>query len=141
MLSFLRIWLTRAFTYPLVRWLAAGGVFMVLNLGLLYALVDLLGLRVVYATLLGAEIGTVLRYLVNDRWVFGHHQPTWRRLIQYHVANAVAFTVWWGATNLLNLWGVHYLLAAIIAVGCSIGFSLGANFYWIWHKKNRPASR
>jgi hypothetical protein len=52
----------------------------------------------------------------------------------------VAFTVWWGATNLLNLWGVHYLLASVLAVGFSTGFSLAANFYWIWHKKHRPAS-
>ena len=140
MISLLRIWLTRALAIPLVRWLAAGLAFMVLNTGLLYMFVDLLGLRVVFATLIAAEIGTVLRYLVNDRWVFLHHQPTWRRLIQYQIANAVAFAVWWSATNLLHLWGVHYLLAAIFAAGFSIGFSLVSNFYWIWHKKNRPAS-
>ena len=140
MISFLRHWLTRAFTFPLARWLAAGVAFMVLNIGLLFILVDLLGVRVIFATLIAAEIGTVLRYLVNDRWVFGHRQPTWRRLLQYQVANAVAFTVWWSTTNLMNFWGVYYLLAAVLAAGCSIGFSLVSNFYWIWHKRTRPSS-
>lgn len=113
---------------------------MFINLGLLFLLMDLAGMQVVFGTLLSAEICTILRFLVNDRWVFGHPCPTRRRLLQYHVANATAFGVWWGATNALNLWGIHYLLAAVMAVGCSMGFSIAANFLWIWHKRSRPVS-
>ena len=121
---------------PVVRWVAAGGVFTVLNTGLLYVLVSLAGLPVAVGTLLGAEACTLLRFLVNDHWVFGHRRPTWRRLWQYHVANGAAFGIWWGATNLLTLAGMNYLLAGIAAVVFSIGFSLGSNFLWIWRKKH-----
>jgi putative flippase GtrA len=123
---------------PLVRWLMAGGVFMVINTAFLYLLVGLMRWPVMLATLISAELCTLLRYLVNDHWVFGHPRPSWRRLWQYHVANGAAFGIWWFAANALNLLGVHYLLAAILAVGFSTGFSMGTNFYWIWRKKHHP---
>jgi len=123
---------------PLVRWIIAGGVFLVLNTGFLYLLVGVLGVPVAAGTLVSAELCTLLRYLVNDHWVFGHPRPSWRRLWQYHVANGAAFVVWWVAANGLNLLGVHYLLAGILAVGFSTGFSMGTNFFWIWRHKHHP---
>lgn len=122
-----------------LRWLAAGLAFMALNIALLYLLVDKLGIRVIVSTLISAECGTLLRYVVNDYWVFNHRSPSWTGLAQYHVANAGAFTVWWGATNLFNSFGVHYLLASILAVGFSTGVSLASNFFWIWRKRDKPA--
>jgi putative flippase GtrA len=123
---------------PLVRWMLAGGVFMGLSTLFLYLAVGLLGMLVLVGTLVTAELCTILRYLVNDHWVFGHRKPSWRRLIQYHVANGAAFVIWWVATNLMNVLGVHYLLAGILAVGFSTGFSMGTNFFWIWRKKHHP---
>jgi putative flippase GtrA len=123
-----------------LRWLAAGVAFMGLNMLLLYLLVDKAGMRVIFGTLISAECGTLLRYLVNDYWVFHHRSPSWKGLAQYHVANAGAFTVWWGATNLFNYFGVHYLLASILAVGFSVGVSLTSNFFWIWRKRDKPAA-
>jgi putative flippase GtrA len=52
------------------------------------------------------------------------------------VANAGVFILWWTATNALAYAGVQYLLAGIIAVAFSTGFSLYANFLWIWRKEN-----
>lgn len=124
----------------MIRWALAGGLFMGLNLLFLYGLVDLLGVSVLIGTLIAAEASTVLRYLVNDRWVFGHPAPSWRRLGQYHVANAGAFVVWWTATNAMNHIGVQYLVASVLAVGFSSGVSLGSNFLWIWRKRQDPQS-
>jgi putative flippase GtrA len=123
---------------PLVRWMIAGGAFMGLSTLFLYLAVGLLGMPVMVGTLVSAELCTLLRYLVNDHWVFGHPKPSWRRLWQYHVANGAAFGIWWVATNAMNLLGVHYLLAGILAVGFSTGFSMGTNFFWIWRKKHHP---
>lgn len=121
---------------PLVRWVFAGGLFMGINTAILYGLVDLLTLPVALATFIAAEIGTVFRFLVNDAWVFGHQRPTWARLWQYHLANASAFAIWWAAANGLTLAGTHYLLASVLAVGFSTGFSMASNFFWIWKKKS-----
>jgi len=121
---------------PIVRWLFAGLVFMGLNTIFLKVLVGVLELRPIVGTLLAGELSTLLRYFVNDHWVFGHKRPTWRRLWQYHLANAGALALWWLATNAIILLGVNYLLAGILAIAFSTGFSMASNFYWIWRKKH-----
>jgi len=138
MIPFLHVWLTRAFTYPLVRWLAAGLAFMGITSAFLYLFVDLLGASVMVGTLLALEASTLLRFFVNEKWVFASQAMSWRRLGQYHVANAGASAIWWTATNLLSHFGVHHILAAILAVGFSTGFSIASNFLWVWRAKHPP---
>ena len=122
----------------LLRWFAAGLAFMGISTALLYGSVELLGLSVPIATLLTAEASTLLRFLVNHYWVFGLRNPTIRNCIEYHVANAGAFALWWTTANVLTLLGMHYLLAGIAAVACSTLFSLSTNFFWIWRKRHPP---
>ena len=138
MISFLRHWLTRAFTYPLARWLAAGLAFMGITSAFLYLFVDLLGASVMVGTLLALEASTLLRFFVNEKWVFASQAMSWRRLGQYHVANAGASVVWWGTANILHHSGVHHIFAAILAVGFSTGFSMVSNFLWVWRAKYPP---
>jgi len=120
----------------LLRWFAAGLAFMGISTAFLYGFVDLLGFSVPVGTLLTAEASTLLRFLVNHYWVFGLRNPTIKNCIQYHIANAGAFAVWWGTANVLTLLGMHYLLAGIAAVACSTLLSLATNFFWIWRKRH-----
>jgi putative flippase GtrA len=121
----------------LLRWLCAGLAFMGINTALLYLFVQHLGLKVPIATLIGAEICTLLRYVINELWVFRSGRLSWLKLWQYHLANGTAFLVWWISANILNQLGVHYLLASILAVGFSTTISLASNFFWIWRAKNQ----
>jgi putative flippase GtrA len=116
------------------RWWVVGIAFLFINLPLLYALHELLGLPVWLATLVGGEIGTVGRFLVNDRWVFGNRRPTWARLMQYHIAVASSFVIWWTVTNALAQAGLNYLIANVAAQGASVGWSMITNFGWIWRR-------
>jgi putative flippase GtrA len=120
----------------ILRWFAAGLAFMGINTLILYGLVGLGGLAVPVATLVAAETCTLLRFLVNHYWVFRLRQPTWGNLASYHVANAGAFVVWWLSANLLTLFGMHYLLANVAAVGASTLLSLWTNFLWIWRRRH-----
>jgi len=119
-----------------LRWLAAGLAFMGISSALLYLLVGLLGMAVPLATFLAAEICTLLRFVVNHYWVFGARNPTLRQCIQYHMANAAAFVVWWVGANGLTWAGVNYLIAGILAVGFSTSFSIASNFLWVWRKRH-----
>lgn len=121
----------------MVRWVAGGFLFMGLNVVLLYAFVHGLALRVAVATILSAEICTILRFVLNERWVFGILKFSGQRLWQFHVSNGCAFVVWWASTNLLTRRGINYILASILAVGFSAGFSFLSNFLWIWRKRQR----
>ena len=123
----------------LVRWWIVGILFLAWSLGGLYLLKDRLHMALLLATAITAETGTILRFLVNDRWVFGHRRPTLTRLWQYHVANAGSFILWWTVSNLLPGVGIHYLLAALIATAASVGFSMLTNFLWIWRRRRAPS--
>jgi len=120
------------------KWAVIGGLFMGINLPFLYVLVDLCRLPVPVATLVGAGFGTLLRFLANDRFVFHQGRPTWARLRAYYAAIAVGVAVWYAMANALTCLGVHYLLAAIAATGCSVGFSLTSNFLWVWRGRGLP---
>jgi 8-oxo-dGTP diphosphatase len=123
---------------PTLVWLAVGLGFIGVNSVLLYLLVDLAGLAVGVATLIAAEFATLLRYVINVRWIFVDHRLSWSRLGHYHVANAAGFAVWWIAANGLYHLGLHYQLAGIVAVGASTGFSFLSNFHWVWHRRHAP---
>ena len=120
----------------MVRWWVVGLSFIGIGMGILYALVDVLKLPLVLGSIVGAEVGTVLRFLVNDRWVFRHRRPTWIRLAQFHVASAGGAAIWWTVANLLPRFGIHYLAASLIGSGCSMVLSLITNFLWIWRRSS-----
>jgi putative flippase GtrA len=117
-----------------VRWVAVGFGFAAVGLGLIKVMAGFLAWPYAIATFCSSEICTVFRFVVVDRWVFGHSRPTWKRLWQYHVANAAGFGIWWSAANALKSIGVHYLVAAVLAMFFSVGFSMLSNFWWIWRK-------
>lgn len=123
--------------HPFVRWVVVGGLFAALGLALLKLFFTALHWPYWLGSAVQAELCTILRFLVNDRWVFGHPRPTWRRLAQYHMANAGGFAVWWTIANFLQRNGVNYLLASVLAAACSSGVSLVSDFLWVWRK--RPA--
>ena len=126
--------LNRSLTRRLLRWLGVGGYFALLTLGLLKLLAGVFAWPYTLATFCAGETCIALRFLAVDRWVFGHHRPTWRRFWQYQAANVLGLGIWWTAANLLQSAGVNYLLAPVLASLFSGGFSLCANFLWIWRK-------
>ena len=125
------------------RWWAAGLSFFFVGLGVLYLFMDVLRMPLLFGTLLGAEVTTIVRYAINDRWVFRQRRTSWTRFWQFHVANAGGFVLWWVVTNVLARMGVYYLIASTAGTACSVLFSLTTNFLWIWRKQQQrvPAPR
>jgi putative flippase GtrA len=117
------------------RWWVVGLAFYVIGTGLLYIARSVFGLPLMVATLVSAEFTTLVRFLINDRWVFGNLRPTWGRLWQYHVACAGGTAIWYVVSNALPRFGVHYLIASTIGTACSVFFSMVSNFAWVWRKR------
>jgi putative flippase GtrA len=118
----------------LARWLVVGVAFLGVGTSMLFIAVGLLQMPLMVATLVSAELTLLIRFLINDRWVFGYRFPTGRRLWQFHVAAAGGFAVWWVVTNALPRFGIHYLIASAAGSGCSMFLSILTNFLWIWRK-------
>jgi putative flippase GtrA len=121
----------------IIRWFVVAFGFSLGSLGLLYLFVGVFRIPLAAATLLSAEIATILRFFVTNHWVFAGSAPTWKGLWQFHCANAGGFAIWWCISNLLPHYGVHYLVAATAGIAGSTGFSILTNFFWIW-RKDRP---
>jgi putative flippase GtrA len=125
-------WLKKLRLRSLGRWWAVGLAFTAGGIGLMYIMVSVLHFSVLAATTFNFEVPMLLRFLINDRWVFGHRRPTWSRLWQFHLASAGGAIVWWIVANLLPRFGVNYLIASLVGTACSVCFSMGTNFLWIW---------
>ncbi|MEM9540200.1 MAG: GtrA family protein [Cyanobacteria bacterium P01_E01_bin.42] len=133
----------------MVRWWIVGLTFTGLNVPLLYFAIELFHWPEWFASLVASELANILRFFVNDRWVFGFPRPTWKRFGQYHVAIAGSFVVWLGVYNLLvygldietmttvsfiiKSWKV--LVAPLIATTFSVFVNMLTNFLWIWRNK------
>jgi putative flippase GtrA len=125
----------RIFSPEMLRWLIVAFGFVGVNIGLLYLFVDVLAIPVLISTLVAAEMGVLLRFVINDRWVFRQSRVTLQRLWQYHVAIAGSFTIWWVITNVIVVLGGHYMIASVAGMACSVLLSIATNFFWIWTHK------
>lgn len=117
------------------RWFFVGGVFALINSLLLYLLIDLSSLSIPVGTALAAEFCTLLRYFINEYWVFKHGKASIKGCIHFHVVNMLSWASWWLVVNFLVVYGIHYQLSSILALGVSTCVSLFTNFYWIWSEK------
>jgi len=134
----MKSWLQRLPWASLSRWFVVGIVFLGIGLGLLKIAKELLHMPLWLATAASTEVTLLIRFLVNDSWVFGHARPTWRRLWQFHVASAGGTAIAYVITVGLPSFGVDYMIAAIVGSAVSMGFSILTNFLWIWrHKETR----
>jgi putative flippase GtrA len=126
-----------------LKWLAVGAASMVVNLMVLAGLVDFARWPVPIATLVVAAAGTLVRFLANDRFVFGHVRPTRARFVAYCIATSGSACIGYLSVNTLVWFGAHYLFSAIVVTACSVTFNLATNFLWVWRqaKSNPPGSK
>lgn len=125
------------FKTAIFRWISVGASFLFFNAIFMWIFVEKIHLAVFVATVISAEVCTVLRFSVNEHWVFRTGQHCWVRLGQFHIANGAAFIIWLALTNLLVLNGLHYQLASLAGVACSVGASFLSNFLWVWRKHHQ----
>ena len=131
-------WLERIPWRALGRWWIVGLTFLGVGSGVLYVFREFFAMPLLVATLASAECTILVRFLINDRWVFGHPRPSWQRLWQFHVASAGGFVIWYTVANALPLlvpfFNLHYVLASAVGSACSVSFNMLTNFLWIWRK-------
>jgi putative flippase GtrA len=114
-------------------WFLLGLAGSVVELGLLRGLYELMHWPLPLATLVAAEVLILAKFLLNDRFVFGHAFPTPLRLVRYHGASAGALLVYWLVINALTLLaGVVYVAAFVVGTAAAFTWSFVTNFLWVW---------
>jgi putative flippase GtrA len=120
-------------TRRVASWVLIGLTASLVELALLRLLYEILRWPLPLATATAAEALIVVKFLVTDRWVFGHPSPTVERLVRYHGASAGAFVVYWLVVNGLGvLVGLPYVAAFLLGTAAAFAWSLMSNFLWVW---------
>jgi len=123
------MWQTRR----VAGWVLIGLTASLLELALLRLLYEVVQWPLPVATAAAAEILILIKFVVTDRWVFGHPSPTVERLVRYHGASAGAFIVYWLVINgLAVLVGLPYVAAFLLGTAAAFAWSLMSNFLWVW---------
>jgi len=119
-------------------WFVLGVIASIVELALLRGLYEGLLWPLPVATAVAAEVLIIAKFLLNDRFVFGHPWPTFGRLFRYHGASAGALAVYWLVINGLNLIaGIPYVAAFVVGTGAAFTWSLLTNFLWVWAQPAR----
>jgi putative flippase GtrA len=151
-----RFWTARFSTvhfWRIVRFVAAGGVSLALDVALQRLFRAGLGVPVWLAPALSYELGLLAHFLLLSWWVFGQ-VVTWRRLAEFHVAALTAAGITLGVTHVLiaqpavpyfadpwgPLGGYGPEIAKLIGTGTAMGWTFAASFFWIW-RPGRGSSR
>ena len=121
-------------------WIASGFAMLFVSTAILYLFVDILKIKLLLATFLTAECALIIRFVINQRIIFkSSSENLTKQFLQFHIASASAFFVWWSATNLLAFNDIHYLVASLVAVGFSTGVNFFTNFFWVWKNETKSS--
>jgi len=118
----------------IITWLFIGVIFVFYSSFLLYVFVDILMLKLHYASIVVGEICIVSRFLINHFFIFDNDK-IFQALIKFHIASIGGLIIWWLILNTLNFFGIHYLVASIVAVMFSTFVNFTTSFFWVWHEK------
>jgi putative flippase GtrA len=117
-------------------WFGLGLAGSVAELGLLRVMVDGLQWWLPVATAAAAETLALLKFLLADRWIFGHRVPSLQRAIKYHGAAAGALAVYWLVINgLTAALATPYVVGFVLGTGAAFTWSLATNFLWVWRAR------
>ena len=103
------------------------------ELALLRVLVEGVAWPLPLASAVAAETLILAKFVIADRWVFGHQRPTVDRLVRYHGACFGALLVYWLVVNgLATLVEMPYVVGFVLGTGAAFVWSLVSNFRWVW---------
>ena len=130
-------------TQQLWRFLIVGLSGVVVNLGVLFCLIALLGVdQRLFAPLVSVELSIISNFILNDRWTFGAVKTgtTWsQRFTRYHITGLTGLALNLGVYNTvlsslpIDIWGYGYLLAQSVAIAVVFVWNYALSIRWTWH--------
>jgi uncharacterized membrane protein/putative flippase GtrA len=119
--------------YVLVGLLGLG-----INEGVLYLATGVAGLSYVVGGALGRAVSILVNYVINDSWTWDTRGVAGvRRWVvrggKYVATRLVGVAIGLGSLVLLvELFGMHYLVANVVAVGVGVLWGFAASDRWVW---------
>jgi dolichol-phosphate mannosyltransferase len=127
----------RAELQRIVRFACVGGLGLLLNSAVLWALTEHAHLYYLASSVVATEVAIVSNFALNHAWTFASvrgGRSVGERLLKFNAVSVGGLVL----TVLLlfvfkQVAGFPYLLANLLAIGCSSIWNYGANRRWTWH--------
>jgi dolichol-phosphate mannosyltransferase len=114
---------------------------IVVNLGLLYVLVQYLHSEDLLASFIATELAILNNFVWNDTWTFRSVEnkelsSRWHRLIAFNVVSAGGVAINLGIFYALTRWfGIYYLLAQLVGILIAFSWNFLLNRRLTWGRK------
>jgi dolichol-phosphate mannosyltransferase len=115
----------------IVRFGAVGALGTLVNLAVLYVLLDVLGLGFTRSSAIATEAAILSNYVGNELWTFHHRKLDWARLARFNLVALAGLAVTVVAATLLKEFLNPYV-AQILGIGGGAALNFGLNFGWTW---------
>ena len=121
-----------------IQFAIVGIVGTIVDFGILFALVEFGDYHLEVAKILGGEAAILVMFVVNEYWTFSDlgksgYRAFCRRFITSNLVRTTGILVATGILSLLvRLFGLPYLLANVIGVGCGFFVNFFAESYFTW---------
>lgn len=111
-----------------------GGTGAGVNTAILYILSRGLGLPLLVSSATAVEMAIVSNYLLNNRWTFASHEPSFRRFVKFNTTSLGGFSL-----NIVTVWALTrsglYLLAANLAgIALAVTVNYACSVAWVWRR-------
>lgn len=126
------------------RFGAVGISGVLINTGILWALVTVFGVHHLIAAGISSEVSILTNFVLNDRWTFGDHSAEisyLRRGAHYNAVALCGMVFSLGVLAVLvDAFGLYYLVANLIAIGAATvsNYLLNTRFTWALHRAASP---
>lgn len=116
-----------------VKFSLVGGSGVVVNSALLFALHEWLSVRLLIASPIAVEAAILNNFFWNNLWTFRAGGTSLRRLAKFNLVSLVGMAITTGILYFLaEHYGLHYLLANLIAIGVATFWNFTLNLFWTW---------
>lgn len=114
-----------------VRFMIVGGLGFAINLTVLYAVHDLLGVRIAISQIIGAEMAILSNFFLHSKWTYkgAAEKPLTTRLAQFHASAWVGS----GITSVILVISVNRL-HIFYPVALIVGSLAGLIWNYVWTK-------
>ena len=112
-----------------LKFLGVGGLSAGTHYAIYVGLVALGSMNVVAATVIGFVFGTLISYALNSRFTFEAEQTS-SRFVRFWVVTLAGGAVNAGLVAALDLLGLHFAIAGVVAIGIAAAFNFLCHRYW-----------
>ena len=112
------------------------GVFV--NMGLLYALTEFLGLFYILSSFIAIECSFISNYLLNDLWTWrgvgaSRRMERLKRLGKFHVVYGIGLAINIGLLYVITEYlGVYYIVSNLMAIAVATLWNFWWSAKWTW---------